>query len=251
MSRVRSLDLVGAAVEPDLGQIAGLIKGWVKNGLKLIVLSPLKSFLPKLKNANDELQVRKELNKLLEFITWTDCAILGLIHLNKKEDMSVLDRVGGSGAFGQVVRGCMGVGMEPGDEEARRLMNVKYSYGVPGDQLIFRPRHVGKHEKDAYVRAEWETATQRRDPQSLFQKQASPDGMSANDWLIAYLMEHGPTLKATVVQAYLAEGGKVKALEMAHSRGKEKGRFFGDVRGFPGEATWSLLEHQLAMAERV
>jgi len=245
MRRVTTLDLVGAPVPPDLGEIAGMLKKDIeKERLKLIVLSPLKSFLPKLKNANDELAVRKELAKLQALIVGTDCAILGLIHLNKKEDMGVLDRLSGSGAFKEVVRGVLAVGRE--DEETRRLVNAKHSYGPEGKQLIFTPRHVGKKPEDAYVRADWEAAGDYRDPRMIFQTQNGPDGRSARDWLTAYLGDHGPTEKAKVVEAWEEQGGKMATLETAFSRGKRAGIFVGEVRGFQGPAVWSLLERELA-----
>lgn len=226
---------------PNLSEIAEQIRAEASAGdLRLIVLSPIKSFLPKLDNANDEKGVREEMQRLIGLVSQTPCSILGLIHLNKKLDQDTLDRIAGSGAFSQIVRGTLGVRAEA--DGTRRLVNVKHSYGPDSKQFIFTPKNIGA-EKGQSIRAEWEVAGDDVGIGSFFGKLPAEgeDGKSASEFLREYLEKHGPTLKADIVRVWESEwDGKAAALNQAFQRGKRKGEFEGEVLGFQGRAQWRL-----------
>jgi DNA repair protein RadA/Sms len=74
------------------------------DGLRIIVLSPMVSFLRGLTGLNDELMVRGVLEKLQSDIEGTECAVLGLCHTNKKPDLRAIERLLGSVAFTNFVR---------------------------------------------------------------------------------------------------------------------------------------------------
>ena len=61
--------------------------------LRLVIMSPMFSFLRGLSGINDELSVRAVLEQLQDHIEGTECAILGLGHTNKKPDLRAIERL--------------------------------------------------------------------------------------------------------------------------------------------------------------
>jgi RecA-family ATPase len=103
--------------DPLLNDLAGAVK---TNGVRLLVLSPLISFLPGLEDANSQVQVRLCMDKLLQQIEGMNCAVLGLAHPSKQANATPMERIMGSSSFVQFVRSIIVLG-EQDSIEARRM----------------------------------------------------------------------------------------------------------------------------------
>ena len=158
-----------------------------KNGVKLIVLSPMISFL-QLSDITLELGVREVLEKTTQAsIEGTDCALVGIAHSNKKADLSAIERILGAVAFTNFVRSVLLTAPEDLDEGAYRLVHAKHNLSTKGDDLILRPVYVGDDpgHRDQYVRLEWTQPGKwrRQCKRHLRPQEGRQRGPSARDWL--------------------------------------------------------------------
>lgn len=126
--------------------------------IRLIVLSPLISFLEGLEDANAQLDTRHALEHLDSVIQDTSCAIVGIMHRNKKKDVSAIERVMGSVEFVNFARNVLLVDVE--DDGLKRLSHQKANLGVRADDLLFRTvnRRERSDPRGQYVGADWTMA---------------------------------------------------------------------------------------------
>jgi AAA domain len=211
------------------------------NGIRLIVLSPCVSFLA-LTDINSELGVREVLEKLQAAIEGTGCAVLGICHLNKKADLAAIERLLGSVAFSNFVRCVLLVAPENVEDRTFRLVHAKHNLSWKGDDLLFTPKHVGEDPRDQFVKLEWSRPAANVDAEALFDRKTKANGNahpSAGQWLVAYLEEHGETLRADLVTAAEKEGFTENAIRKAQERNP---RVQSRQDGWQGPYKWSLSE---------
>ena len=132
LSRVTFASRAAFAAEQDL---RGLIQ---KTGVKLIVQSPMVSFL-KLSDIVSELGVREVLERCQASIDGTGCALIGITHSNKKADLAAIERILGAVAFTNFVRSVLLTAPEDVDEGTYRLVHAKHNLSTKGDDLICGP----------------------------------------------------------------------------------------------------------------
>ena len=207
--------------------------------VRLIIMSPLISFLQGLADINGELGVRDVLERLQGCLDGTGCSVLGLAHTNKKPDLRAIERLLGSVAFANFVRSVLLVGRDQDEPDWFRLVHAKHNLSIKGDDLLYRPVHVGEDPRDQFVKLEWKRPETNVDADRLFdRRKAQADiGPSARDWLIDYLKEHGESLRAEIVIAGEEAGFKEETIRKAQSREK-KIEWRRD--GFQGPIWWSL-----------
>jgi hypothetical protein len=207
----------------------------VANDIGLIVLSPMASYLPKLDDANSELKVRAALQVLQDAIEDTGCALLGLMHLNKKSDVDAIQRLLGSVAFGNFVRAVLLAQKEDQETGQGRIVHAKFNNSYKGDDLIYTPppRNADKRTQDIAVA--WSRAGTNIDANSLFERKRKKESAGAGDFLVAYLRANGATAKETVVAAAEEEGFTRAAIEKAHQRDR---RCHSMQEGFGKKAVW-------------
>lgn len=191
----------------------------------LIVLSPLVSCLPGVKDTNRETEVRAQLENVCRIVENTNSAILGLMHLNKKVDSTTIERILGSGAFPNFCRSVL-FAVSDKDGPGKRLIHEKYNLSVKGPDLLFTPTPT-RGEQDQYVRLEWEAADDNVDLDAMLEKRAaggtpnSKEPSGAVWFLRSLLTERGPTAKSEIIAEAEASGFSVGAIKMAASRSKE------------------------------
>jgi hypothetical protein len=193
-----------------------------ERGTRLIVLSPLLSFLKDLTNMNDEMAVRGVLGLLQDSIADSDCALLGIVHPSKKADLAAVERLLGSVAFTNFVRSVMLVGPE-GEKEDRlfRMVHAKSNLAISAGDLLYHPFDAGATTPSQYVKLRWEVPDSDVDADTLFdrRKQAgNSSAPSAGEWLVSYLKEHGESLRQEVINAGDLAGYKENALRKAQER---------------------------------
>jgi hypothetical protein len=209
------------------------------NKVKLLVLSPLKSYID-VHYTNDESEVRKGMEDLHAAVKGTGCAILGIMHPNKKEGVSAMDRAAGSGAFTQYARSAILLRREKGST-LRRMTHGWTNVGEEGDDLLFDIEHIGdprlqrseRNPRSQFVRAEWVRAGDRADVETFFNnsRDGEDDG-TALEWLLAYLQGKGPVKREEVVAAGEKAGHTNSALRAAFTKGSKKKLLYSTSKGF-------------------
>jgi AAA domain len=207
-------------------------------GTRLIIMSPLVSFLVGLADINGELGVRDVLERLQATIDNTNCAVLGLAHTSKKTDLRAIERLLGSVAFTNFGRSVLLVSRDKEEPEWFRLVHAKHNLSTKAPDLLYRPKHVGQDPRDQFVKLEWRRPDEDVDPDRLFDLPKKANGkLSARDWLIRYLEEHGRCLASTVLDVAEKEGYSRDTIRMAQYR---ESRIANEKEGFPAQVWWHL-----------
>jgi len=141
---------------------------------RLIVFDPLSQFVDCEENSNKD--TRAALAPLVSMAQDRGITIVGVMHLNKKTDSAMIQRISGASSYGQMARHIIFVGHDPDDQatgmERRRAMIVaKSSYGGENTGQLYRvTTRAGDHPG-----IEWIAGTVERDAESLNPK---PPGVS-------------------------------------------------------------------------
>jgi hypothetical protein len=161
-----------------------------KHNIRLIILSPLVTYLKGLEDYNAGLSVRKALEKLQDGVTGTDCAIIGIGHTNKKADLTAVERLLGSVEFANFVRSVLLLRKEPEEEGVVRVMHGKSNLGPTGDDMLFTIYNTKPSKpRSQYVAIEWSKPEENVEVDSAFdrQKDTQEDSKGAGEWLLEYL----------------------------------------------------------------
>ena len=99
---------------------------------RLIVFDPLPDYIAA--DENKSAEVRAELVPLARLAQEKNVAVVAVLHQNKKNDLTTVQRISGSGAFAQIARVVLSIGTHPEDVDKetgkRRVMIVsKNNYG--------------------------------------------------------------------------------------------------------------------------
>src|SRR5262245_29258280 len=177
------------AVEKEPQQFYGLKRRTLREqGVKLIVLSPLFSFV-QLRDINNELEVRSGLERLAAKIEDLQCAILAIMHPNKKIDLAAIERLLGSVAFGNFVRSVLLLSPEDTSSRTARLVHAKFNLSIKGDDLLFTKvnRRAGSHPRGQYIGVDWQRAKENIDAGEAFARRSG--SKSAALWLKGHLAD--------------------------------------------------------------
>lgn len=210
----------------------------------LIIVDPLVSVLTG-KKRNDGDDVRPILEKLKRVAEQLGANILGLVHFNKGgNSQSALERVTGSGEFGNVVRSAMAVAEDKSaeDEGVMILDNIKHNLAPSGlPALTYRIVGVTVETPDgpcetSRVEFTGESTSKVED----LMRDESDTGSATGEavaWLREYLTAQGITPSAEVRKAAAAEQISLAALKRAADRlGVKRPR----ARTAGATTTWEL-----------
>jgi hypothetical protein len=200
-----NIDLLRAALES-------------KPDCRLIVFDPLPDYVAA--DENNSAEVRAALMPLARLAQEKNVTVVAVLHQNKKNDLTAVQRIGGSGAFAQIARTVIAIGDHPEDEatdsDRRRVMIVaKNNYGE---------KHVGqayrlRKRSNGDVCLEWIAGTLSMDADALARR---PNGgrehderrTEAVDALRRHLAD-GPTSAAAVNTAMKDSGFGRRQIEHA------------------------------------
>jgi len=131
-------------IPDDLDQLASLI---AQTGARLIVIDPLGAHLPGTINAWQDQSVRRALAPLGRIAEETDCAVLAVLHLNKKDSSDALRRINGSTGFGAAARSVLLFASDPDDPDPenghrRVLSHEKCNVGALASSLLFEVQPI-------------------------------------------------------------------------------------------------------------
>ena len=115
------------------------------NGIKLCILDPILAFMGS-KDTHRSSDVRAVLAPLAEMADTTGCAILAIIHLNKKSgEFNSIYRLTGSLDFSAAARSIMFVAKHPEDENRRVFVVGKANLSTVPDGLDYSMQAEGDH----------------------------------------------------------------------------------------------------------
>jgi putative DNA primase/helicase len=141
---------------------------------RAVVFDPLSQFVDVEENSNA--QTRAALAPLVTLAQERGVSIIGVMHLNKKTDTAMIQRIAGASSYGQMARQIIFVGHDPDDpttgQARRRAMIVaKSSYGGQDTGQLYRV--VSRSGDQPGI--EWIQGTVERDAESLNPR---PSGVS-------------------------------------------------------------------------
>ena len=91
----------------------------VENEIALVVLDPINSFLSSKIDSHKDAEVRRVLDPLGAMAARQRFAALAVVHLNRRTDTDVLNRILGSTGYGGSARSILTFGLDPEDEKRR------------------------------------------------------------------------------------------------------------------------------------
>jgi 5S rRNA maturation endonuclease (ribonuclease M5) len=102
-----------------------------------VIIDPLSSYMGKVDSHVDS-EVRGVLSPVTALASKYQCAIIGVMHLNKSTDVKAIYRAGGSIGFVGVARAALVVVEDPDDEERRYFFSIKMNLAPKPPALAFR-----------------------------------------------------------------------------------------------------------------
>jgi len=113
--------------EVALDEHIGLIRKWLKDNpaIRLVIIDPLSNYLGDANMIDEQLIRKKILTPLKRLAAETGVAIVGVMHLNKKVNLSAINRVGGAMGFVGVARMVWMFIGDSQDPDKRYMLKVK------------------------------------------------------------------------------------------------------------------------------
>jgi AAA domain/Primase C terminal 1 (PriCT-1) len=113
----------------------------VENEIALVVLDPINSFLSHKVDAHRDAEIRRVLDPLGAMAARRGFASLAVVHLNRRADSDVLNRITGSGGYGGSARSILTFGRHP-DNDAQRVVAAEGNWQKESQSDLFELREV-------------------------------------------------------------------------------------------------------------
>ena len=200
--------------------------------IRLVLIDPVSNYLGATK-MTDEQAVRKVLTPLQKLAADTGVAIIGIMHLNKKEELNVISRIGGAMAFVGVARTVWAFAADPERQGEFHMLRVKNNIADRQGGLKYRitTRDVlieGEPIPQPYV--EW-IGNSETSAEDLFAKKPVGRPADAIEDAVAWLEQFlgaGPRPSSEVETEAKANGHSSRTLQRAKEELKIKSQKEGD-----------------------
>jgi hypothetical protein len=113
----------------------------VENDVTLLVLDPINSFISHKVDAHRDAEIRRVLDPLGAMAARRHFAALAVVHLNRRSDTDVLNRITGSGGYGGSARSILTFGRHP-ENEAQRIVAAEGNWQKQARSDLFEIREV-------------------------------------------------------------------------------------------------------------
>jgi putative DNA primase/helicase len=138
---------------------------------RVIVFDPLSQFVEAEENSNAH--TRAALAPLVNMAQERGVSIVGIMHMSKKTDSMMIQRIAGASSYGQIARHIIFVGNDPDDtatglDRRRAMIVVKNSYGPANCGQLYRVTTRSGDQPGI----EWIAGTVERDAEALNPKPA-------------------------------------------------------------------------------
>ena len=198
--------------------IAAITKALGANpNIRLIIIDPVSNYLGGTKMV-DEQSVRRVLAPLQRLASETGVAVLGIMHLNKKQDLAVIHRIGGAMAFVGVARAVWLFAVDAENPKYFHMLGVKKNIGGRSAglkyEIVTKDVEIeGEDVPEPYV--EWLVPSDKSADNMLAPKPAGRPRIerdAASQWLKMFL-SNGPKPAADVKAQGEAAGFEYRTLE--------------------------------------
>jgi hypothetical protein len=247
------IDEGGLVIPDDLEQLEELV---ARSEARCVVIDPLGAHLPSTINAWQDQSVRRALAPLARLAETYGCAVIAVLHLNKRDSTNALRRINGSVGFGAAARSVLLFARDPDDpdgESGRRrvLSHEKCNVGPEVRSLLYELEPillpaVGDEPEARSARLRYLGETTRNGGDLLgrdFDHERSALE-EAKDFLVQEL-GLGPRPAKDIRAAAAAIGIAPKTLERARYEVCHKPRKLG----FSGGWEWALKQQSLFVPE--
>jgi hypothetical protein len=166
----------------------------------LVILDPLMGMLPSKVDSHKDHDVKRALIPIAAFAEEKKVAIVAVMHFNKGQSTSSINRISGSIAFVGQARAALCVVKDPDDEDKRVLVSIKNNLAKAASSLNFSLEdHLGN------VRVKWEGTNNHTEAELLSPLMNTNMSQHAKD-VIDILKQHGGDM--TVSQINVAMHGE-------------------------------------------
>jgi AAA domain len=228
------------------GEFAALEVALAAGGIRVLIIDTVVAHIPSAHDSYKEQHVRRVLAPLSHMAERLGIAVIGVMHLNRREAHDVLTRIHGSGGFGNLARSVLLFARDPDDPEGsdtRYLTHAKCNVATlaPTIMLHIEPRllYLGGPPIETAVLVDDGEVSDQTAAHLLGAANDDDRGAvgDAEDFLRQELA-NGPVACAAVRKTAERIGISLQTLRLALHRMGIKGRRVGMI----GEYTWSLLE---------
>lgn len=207
-----------------------LAKEAERHSVALLVMDPLLSYIDKGVNDYKAAEVRQALEPLVAAADRHRFTILGLAHFTKSGAADPLNRVAGSGAFGQLIRSLIAFAKVEGerDEPDRFVMSLEKNnlgrLGLPSYEYAIVPMVVDTEEGPSYVSRFALGSETNTSVREVMREESNPDTNRGEtnetvEWLRGYLTDQGGSdLAADVKAAARKDGISESSLQRARRK---------------------------------
>jgi hypothetical protein len=134
----------GLSLPDDLSEVEARVE---ELGARLLCIDPIVSFLPGHIDSHKDQSVRRALAPIYRLARKHHCGAVASIHLNKTQGLKPLQRLSGSGGFGNAARSVLLFDRDPDDpdgEEGNRrvLAHIKCNVGPTMPSLLYEVRPI-------------------------------------------------------------------------------------------------------------
>ena len=126
---------LGITIPDDLEEVGEKMR---QTGARLLIVDPLLAHIPASIDGYKDQHVRIALAPLARLAEELDAAVVGVMHLNKRDAADLFSRIGGSGGFLAACRSALLVAPDPGDEAVRVVAHGKANLSPMAGSLKFQ-----------------------------------------------------------------------------------------------------------------
>jgi hypothetical protein len=113
----------------------------VENAIALVVLDPINSFITHKVDAHRDAEIRRVLDPLAALSARRRFSSLAVVHLNRRSDTDILNRITGSAGYGGSARSILTFGRHP-ENDAQRVVAAEGNWQKETQSELFELREV-------------------------------------------------------------------------------------------------------------
>jgi putative DNA primase/helicase len=113
----------------------------VENAIALVVLDPINSFITHKVDAHRDAEIRRVLDPLAALAARRRFSSLAVVHLNRRSDTDILNRITGSAGYGGSARSILTFGRHP-ENDAQRVVAAEGNWQKETQSELFELREV-------------------------------------------------------------------------------------------------------------
>jgi hypothetical protein len=113
----------------------------VENEIALVVLDPINSFITHKVDAHRDAEIRRVLDPLAALSARRRLSSLAVVHLNRRSDTDILNRITGSAGYGGSARSILTFGRHP-ENDAQRVVAAEGNWQKQAQSDLFELREV-------------------------------------------------------------------------------------------------------------